>query len=349
MQELSMPSLDIIMVNWNAGPQLQRCIASIAVTRQERFCIDRVVVVDNASSDGSIASLQPHGLPLAVISNRTNRGFAAACNQGAKNSRASYLLFLNPDVVLEPGSLPPAVSFIAAPENAQVAACGVQLTDDEGKVMRSCSRFPTAAHIYNHILGLNRFFPHRFHDNFMTEWDHRETRPVDAVIGAFLLVRRDVFEWVSGFDERFFVYLEDVDLLHSIHRGGWQTYYLTSAQAYHQGGGCSRRAKAARLFYILRSRIVYCHKHFGWASLLGAVLATLLVEPFSRIIYAAWRGSPEEMAETLRAYATLWRRLPQVFSPRDPVCRRGDTALESQLEPLPRNSRIASDLQRERS
>jgi N-acetylglucosaminyl-diphospho-decaprenol L-rhamnosyltransferase len=343
-----MPSLDIVIVNWNAGPQLQLCITSIAEAWHECFSIDRVVVVDNASSDGSIASLQPQRLPLQVISSRTNRGFAAACNQGAKDSRAPYLLFLNPDAVLEPDSLAAAICFMEAATNSQVAACGAQLIDEKGKVMRSCSRFPTAAHFYTHILGLNRFFSHRFRDNFMEEWDHGETRAVDVVIGAFLLVRHEAFEIVSGFDERFFVYLEDVDLLHSIHCAGWQTYYLTAAKAHHKGGGCSRQAKAHRLFYSLRSRIVYCRKHFRWPSFLGVALATLLVEPFSRIVYAAWRGSPEEMAETLRAYAMLWRWLPQMLLSRDPVLLRDDLAPAPQVPSLSGSSRPASQLPGER-
>jgi N-acetylglucosaminyl-diphospho-decaprenol L-rhamnosyltransferase len=344
-----MATLDIVVVNWNAGAQLERCIASIAAARQEGFLIHRVVVVDNASSDGSIASLQPHKLPLRVISNPTNRGFAAACNQGAKSSRASYLLFLNPDVVLGSESLTAAVSFMEAPANSAVAACGVQLIDDHGEVARSCSRFPTATHFYTHIFGLNRIFSHRFHDNFMADWDHRETGPVEVVIGALLLVRREVFEMVSGFDERYFVYLEDVDLLHSIHRAGWQTCYLATAQAYHKGGGCSGQAKALRLFYSLRSRIVYCHKHFPWPSFLGVLLATLLIEPFSRFGYSAWRDAPEEMAETLRAYAMLSRWLPQMFSARKPDSGCDDTTPAPQHAPLARCARPASDLLGERS
>jgi hypothetical protein len=339
-----MPSLDIVIVNWNAGAQLQSCIASIAGARQEDFFIARVVVVDNASSDRSIASLRPDELPLQVIPNPTNRGFAVACNQGAKNSRASYLLFLNPDVVLEAESLNAALSFMEAPANSQVAACGVQLMDDQGKVTRSCSRFPTARHMYTHILGLNRIFPQRFHDNFMADWDHRNTRPVDVVIGAFLLVRRELFEMVSGFDERYFVYFEDVDLLHSIHRAGWKTCYLATAQAYHQGGGCSRQAKALRLFYSLRSRLVYAHKHFGWSSLLGIALATLLIEPFSRIAYSACRGLPGEIAEILKAYAMLWRWQLQTLSARNPVSHRDDVTHVAKL-----SNRPTSSLQGERS
>src|SRR5271156_1399355 len=100
-----LPSLDIIIVNWNAGSQLQQCLDSIRTANFDGFELLRVVVVDNASSDGSADHLPPGNVPLSVIRNTTNRGFAAACNQGAMDSSASYLLFLNPDIVLASDSL----------------------------------------------------------------------------------------------------------------------------------------------------------------------------------------------------------------------------------------------------
>src|SRR5258708_40080093 len=103
----------------------------------------------------------------------------------------------------------------------------------------------------------------------MSDCDYFDTRRVDVVTGAFLLVRRGIFEVLGGFDERFFVYLEDVDFLYRVGQAGWRCYYLAAARAYHRGGGCSEQAKAARLFYALRSRILYSYKHFGRASAIG--------------------------------------------------------------------------------
>jgi GT2 family glycosyltransferase len=139
----------------------------------------------------------------------------------------------------------------------------------------------------------------------MRDWNHRETRAVDIVMGAFLLVRRQIFETLGGFDERFFVYYEEVDFLYAVHRAGWQSYYVTTAQAYHKGGGCSSQAKAMRLFYSLRSRIIYCYKDFGWASATVVALGTLVPEFFSRLAYAALRGCAGEMGDTLKAYTRL--------------------------------------------
>ena len=195
--------------------------------------------------------------------------------------------------------------------------------DVQGRVTRSCSRFPRPVHFYAHILGLNRLFPRQFQNNFMSEWDHSETRQVDVVTGAFLLVRRAVFEAVGGFDERFFVYLEDVDFLHAIRKAGWQSWYFASARAYHKGGGCSKQARAARLFYSLQSRILYSFKHFGWAAATGILLSTVLVEPFSRLAWAAWRRSAGEMLDTLRGFAMIWGRVPGFVAQRLPFSRGG--------------------------
>jgi N-acetylglucosaminyl-diphospho-decaprenol L-rhamnosyltransferase len=319
-------SLDIVIVNWNAGVQLQQCVDSIRTASLDGIELLRVVVVDNASWDGSVDHLQPGGVPLSLIRNTINRGFAAACNQGAKDSRASYLLFLNPDIVLTGESLSTAVRFIESKDNSRVAVCGAQLVNDRGQIAPSCSRFPMPQHFYAQMFGLTRVFPGRFQESLMHDWNHRETRPVDIVMGAFLLVRQQVFATLGGFDENFFVYYEEVDFLHEVHRAGWQTYYLTAAQAYHKGGGCSNQAKAARLFYSLRSRIIYCRKHFGWVSAAGIVLATLLIEPFSRMAYAGVRGNVQEIGDTLKACAMLLKWLAtSAFKRNRPVPGRSNS------------------------
>jgi N-acetylglucosaminyl-diphospho-decaprenol L-rhamnosyltransferase len=301
-------SLDIIIVNWNSGAHLRRCLESIRSASRGGFELLRVVVVDNASSDGS-ADQQTRDVPLTIIRNEANRGFAVACNQGAKDSRASYLLFLNPDVVLTAEALSVAVRFMESGRNSQVAVSGVQLLNDKGQIAPSCSRFPTPRHFFVKMFGLNHLFPARFHESLMHDWSHGESRPVDIVMGALFLVRQQVFAALNGFDEDFFVYYEEVDFLSRVRSAGWQSYYLTTAQAYHKGGGCSYQATSERLFYLLRSRIIYCRKRFDPMSAAGVILASLLIEPFSRIAYAAARARISEISDTLKAYAMLLKWL----------------------------------------
>jgi N-acetylglucosaminyl-diphospho-decaprenol L-rhamnosyltransferase len=301
-----MPSLDIIIVNWNAGQQLQRCISSIATAQQESFCINRVVVVDNGSSDGSMERLQSAGLPLIVISNLANSGFAVACNQGAGNSTAEYLLFLNPDVVPELGSMEAPMQFMQQPENVKVGICGIQLLNSDGEIAHSCARFPKTRHFLAMAIGLDRIAPKYFPGATLEEWDHRTSRNVDHVIGAFFLVRRSLFVSLGGFDERFFVYLEDLDFSCRAWESGWSSYYLANTQASHVGGGCSEQAKASRLFYSLRSRILYAYKHLSTMRATAVLLVTAFVEPLIRLGYALIRGSFVEVAEVSDGYWKLW-------------------------------------------
>ncbi len=313
-------SVDIVIVNWNAGPQLVECLESITAAGHD-IRLKRLVLVDNASTDRSSERAEIVGLPLVLIRNDRNRGFAAACNQGAKGSSADYLLFLNPDTRLLPDSLASPLVFMERPENQSIGIAGIQLLDPDGNVARTCARFPTTGRFLSKMLGLDRVLPTAFAPHFMVEWDHSQNREVDQVMGAFFLVRRSVFEALGGFDERFFVYFEEVDLCVRARRRGWRTFYLAIVQAYHLGSGQLRRsAQARRLFYSLRSRIVYAHKHFShWEATL-VTLGTLFVEPVSRIVVALARRSLSQVAETVKAYALLWAAVPRTVAalgPRD--------------------------------
>jgi N-acetylglucosaminyl-diphospho-decaprenol L-rhamnosyltransferase len=303
---LNLPDLDVVIVNWNTGPQLRDCLASIAAARHDGFTLARVVVVDNGSVDGSVDGLGDPGLPLTVIVNGANRGFGAASNQGASGSASKYLLFLNPDVRLHADSLTVPVAFLQDPANARVGLCGIQLVDEDGRIHRSCTRHPRPRHFFVKMTGLDRLAPVWFPSHFMDEWDHGCDRPVDHVMGAFLLVRRGLFEELHGFDERFFVYLEDLDLSLRAKQQGWRTMYLARARAYHRSGGASEQAKAARLYYSLHSRMAYGHKHFGLPIALALDAGTLFVEPVVRGIAAILRGRPRELGETARGFARLW-------------------------------------------
>jgi N-acetylglucosaminyl-diphospho-decaprenol L-rhamnosyltransferase len=301
----STPLVDVIIVNWNAGAQLTRCLATIR-SGPEGFSIGRVVVVDNASIDGSLDGLEGPGLPLTVIRNPENRGFGAACNQGAADSHADYLLFLNPDTLLESESLICPIAFMEQEANTGVGVCSIRLVGDDGAAARTCTRLPTPAHFTSKMLGLDRLLPKQFPSHFMEEWDHSESRDVEHVMGAFYLIRADLFRQLGGFDERFFVYLEDLDLSLRVQRAGYRIHYLADARAYHKGGGTSEQVKARRLFYSLRSRILYGFKHFNWAAAALLMAGTLVLEPFARLAFAASRRSPSAVKETLGGFAALW-------------------------------------------
>ncbi|MDR3453490.1 MAG: glycosyltransferase family 2 protein [Rhodoferax sp.] len=306
--------IDIICVNWNAGDQLHACIASIA--QYGSGLVFQTIVIDNGSIDGSDACVE--GLPnVKLIRTGANLGFGKACNLGAQQAKSEYLLFLNPDAALYAGTLPKALTYMQDPVHANVGVCGVQLLDEAGHVSRSCSRFPSTADFAAHALGLDRFFPRLGH--FMAEWDHAQTRQVDHVIGAFFLVRRALFESLHGFDERFFVYLEDLDFSFRARQAGWRSMYLADARAFHAGGGTSSQVKAHRLFYSLRSRLLYGFKHFTPWQAWTLVGLTLVVELITRTVFSLLRGGVRDVRNTFKAYGMLMRDLPRILGLRRAV------------------------------
>jgi len=254
-------------------------------------------------------------VPFCVqfVENSFNKGCGAACNQGARLCGSGYLLFLNPDARLFAGSLVAPLAYIQQPENMDVGICGVQLIDEDQEVARSCARFPSAAAFALEAVGLSKLRGLRSLGHHMSEWRHTTTRQVDHVIGAFYLVRRPLFEALNGFDERFFVYLEDLDLSLRARRAGWRCIYYAGAQAFHAGGGTSRQVKATRLFYSLRSRLLYGFKHFSLPQAWAVLGVTLLLEPVSRFFLSLLKGSLGDARDTLRGYVMLWRALPGII------------------------------------
>lgn len=291
----------IVIVNWNSGTQISDCVDSIAKYRGD---VDvSVVVIDNGSQDGSDELVE--GIPgVKLVRAGANLGFAKACNLGAAQvGSAEYLLFLNPDAAVLEGTLAGVVKFMNQPSSKSVGVCGVALVDQNRHVWRSCARFPTPMRLACASIGLDRVKPS--FGTFMTEWDHAESRIVEQVIGAFFFVRREVFQRLSGFDERFFVYFEEVDFAMRAAHVGARTMYLASVQAFHAGGGTSNQVRARRLFYSLRSRLLFSSKHFSLPGQIAVMSATLLLEPLTRIGYCIVRGQLGGVSETISAYGML--------------------------------------------
>lgn len=302
------PSLDIVIVNWNAGRQLETALRSIVLARASSFTLASVTVVDNGSTDDSL-QLPVLDLPLRILRNDVNRGFAAACNQGARAGGGDVVLLLNPDVELAPDALTTPLRYLESAGHERVGIVGIQLVDDEGHVARSCARCPRPGHFWIKLLGLDRVWPARFPAHVMEEWPHEATREVDHVIGAFYAVRRPLWTTLGGLDERFFVYLEDLDFSCRARQGGWSVVYLADTRARHAGGGTSAQVKPLRLALALESRIRYGFKHFSAVQAWALAAATLLVEPLVRMADAARRGQPGQLRDTVVGYRLLIQRL----------------------------------------
>jgi GT2 family glycosyltransferase len=300
-------TLDIILVNWNAGDQLRACLASIGSAAKDNFTLQRVVVVDNASFDDSLVGLDTLPLPLQIIRNAANQGFARGCNQGAAGSTADYLLFLNCDTRLFTHSLTGVIDFMEQPDNATIGICGICLVNEAGQPGTAAARFPTLRVMFGKMTGLSTLLPALFPSHLMRPAEMRSNREVDQVMGAFFLIRKPVYDQCGGFDEQFYVYFEEVDLAWRAKALGHRSYYLANVQAFHVGGGLSQRVKARRLFYSLRSRLYYAQKHYRpWPRRL-LTLSTFTVEPAVRLLRALFLLSPQQVRETLAGYRLLLR------------------------------------------
>jgi N-acetylglucosaminyl-diphospho-decaprenol L-rhamnosyltransferase len=304
-----LPRLDIVIVNWNTGPHLGDCLRSVAEAASTGYELGQVLVVDNASTDDSLDQISDLPLPLHVLRNKTNRGFAAACNQGASEGNGEFLLFLNPDTRLFRETLDRAAHFMLDPANAEIGICGARMVDEDGIEGFSCWRFPTLWMWVAKMTGLADGFPRWIPRQRLTADDLDGSGIVDQVIGAFFLIRRTLFEALNGFDERFFVYMEDVDLAYRAKQLGYASYFLADADVYHVQRVSSDQVRGKRLFYLLRGRTEYARKHWPvWQAALLAGLILVIEFPV-RLLLAIGRGRSQEIKDVSEA---AWRYLRYV-------------------------------------
>ncbi len=296
--------LDVVVVNWNANGMLAACVNSVLKSDHAADWLERIIVVDNASTDNSIKHLESiSDARVHIIRNNINVGFGQACNQGSRVADSELMLLLNPDVILEPDALDIAIDAITHGE--EIGICGIQLVDSVGAVAKTCARRPTAWNMCVYTLGLGRSALAAPKSYIMNEWDHCESGFVHHVIGAFYLMRRSIFECVGGFDERFFMYLEDLDLSTRVADLEWKCLYVANARAHHEGGGTSKQIPGKRLFYAIRSRLQYAVKHFGVLGVLMVSVATLVFEPPLRILSMTFRRDSRGLHNTFEAYGLL--------------------------------------------
>jgi N-acetylglucosaminyl-diphospho-decaprenol L-rhamnosyltransferase len=238
-------SVSIIIVNWNSGEMLRRCIASIAAAPPAVSW--EIIVIDNASTDESVRWLQSDearsltgASRLRVIVNAENTGFSRANNRGMAQSQADMLLLLNPDTEVAAGAIDTLVGTLAAHERA--ALCGPRLLNPDGSLQPSVWPNPlTPWGIIVAGLGLWRLLPRRLRGEWLLGrfWNHDRRRAVPMLFGAAMLVRRVAVERVGGLDERFHLYAEDNEWCLRMTRAGWQVLFEPDAAVIHHGSPLS--------------------------------------------------------------------------------------------------------------
>ncbi len=224
-----------VVVNYNAGEVLSRCLESLGANG-----IEDIVVVDNGSTDGSTALARAAGGTCRLILSKRNVGYGAGANLGVRSSGRELVFVCNPDLVVEPGAVERLAEALDARPDAAVA--GPMLLETDGSVYPSGRTFPDLGDALGHgFVGLfwrNNPWTRRY--RLLGDEQHR-ARDADWVSGAGFLVRRDAFKAVGGFDESYFMYVEDVDLCWRLHRAGWAVLYEPSARVVHEQGRSTSR------------------------------------------------------------------------------------------------------------
>lgn len=278
----------VVIVNWNTRDLLRGCLRSLR--EGDPSVRRRVVVVDNASDDGSAAMVRAEFPEVALLENGQNIGYAAANNRGlrllgfgqpCRPESPRYALLLNPDTELPPDALRLMLDRFDA--DPQIGAGGPRLVLPDGKLDLACRRsFPTPQVAMWRMLGLSRLFPKsrlfgRYNLTYLDE--HLETE-VDCVVGAFMLVRREVIARVGLLDETFWMYGEDIDWAYRIKQGGWKILYYPKVSVLHIKRAASRHNPKTRLEFQ-RASLIFYYKHFARRTprlMHWAVLAGLLIK-----------------------------------------------------------------------
>jgi GT2 family glycosyltransferase len=258
--------LSVIIVSYNSIGLLENCLFSV---QKAMLTIDgEVIIVDNNSNDGSKEYLPSKFPGVKFIFNNENLGFAKACNQGFKISSGDHILFLNPDTVLSETCLTDCISFFKT--HADAGAVGVRMLDDKGKFLKESKRgLPSPSASFYKLFGLATIFPRsktiaKYYQGHLPE---NENNPVEVLSGAFIMIKRAVFEKVNGFDETFFMYGEDIDLSLRINQVGYKNYYLGKISITHlKGGSTTYNKKYVRDFYGAMN--LFVKKHYNEKSTL---------------------------------------------------------------------------------
>jgi GT2 family glycosyltransferase len=251
--------LSIIIVSWNVKDILSDCLDSIF--RSAAAFQYEIIVVDNAGTDGTADHIKKNFPAIRVIENSENRGFAAACNQGTSLAAGQYLFFLNPDTVLLDDTLNKLVDFMES--NPDIALCGPRILNQDNTLQASVRNFPSwrgAFYRYTIFKYLGLFKSHfeKWHNR---GFDYDKQADIEQLIGAAILIRKDVYEQIGGFDERYFVYYEEVDLCRHLKDIGLRAVYYPGAQLIHLGDRSAGQIPPKIRFMRLRSLLLYFRKN----------------------------------------------------------------------------------------
>lgn len=267
--------LSIIIVNYNVKEFLQNLIHSIY--KAGANLTYEIIVVDNASDDGSVEFLQEKFPDIKLFANTENLGFSKANNIGLKAAKGKYLLLLNPDTLVSEDTFEKMIEFFRNTPDAGLAGC--KILNPDGTLQLACRRsFPGPWTSFSKVTGLSNLFPKSrlFARYNLTYLDENKTYEVDAISGSFMMIKREVYEKIGGLDEQFFMYGEDLDWCYRIQKSGFKVYYVHSTQIIHYKGESTRRSSLDETKFFYNAMHLFVKKHLATSFLVEIILRTAI-------------------------------------------------------------------------
>jgi len=297
-------------VNWNTRDLLANCLESI-YNSSPNFAFS-VIVIDNASLDGSAEMVRKLFPTVQLLENQENAGFAKANNQGINLTEANYILLLNPDTVVLSDALQVLVDFMD--DHPEAGAIGSRVLNPDGSLQTSCYVIPTLSREFVRLFHLGRLCPGSQYR--MESWDTNTPRRVEMIQGDCLLLRKAALDQVGLLDDSFFIYSEDIDLCYRLQLAAWVLCWVPQAQVIHYGGQSTSQVAAEMFLKLYQSKLNYFRKHHGNTTALGYKVI-LFITALSRFLLVPWavlepspaRGHHKDIVSN---YRRLLRALPNM-------------------------------------
>ena len=259
-------SVSVILVSYNTADLTIRAIECVSESLCScDFPVD-VIVIDNASRDDSVTRIRSQFPETKVIESPINLGFGAANNKAVSECVGDYVLLLNTDAFLQSESLSVLEHYISI--NPSVGVVGPTVLNADGSVQTAAWNFPSPLQSFFEYSGIGNLFPSLYFIGGYRKWKHNRTQSVPWLIGACILIRREVFIDIGGFDSAFFMYAEETDLQKRIRGAGYDIHLCADTQVIHLGGGSGTLESESVRRYFYTSQDLYMHKHFGFVGLL---------------------------------------------------------------------------------
>ena len=259
--------------------QLENCLASIVANPPTSPF--EIWVVDNASTDESPRIVHEKFPQVHLVENAENVGFARANNQAIQQCTGAYILLLNPDTLVESGAIQALINFLS--ENSEAGASGAKILNPDGSLQISSHPRPTLSRELWRLFHLDRLWPYAEYPKI--KWETNQAQEVDVLIGASLMVRKEILDEVGFLDEDYFIYSEEVDLCYRIQRAGSRLFWVPQAEVVHFGGQSTQQAPIEMFINLYHSKVKYFRKNHGWSAAQIYKLI-LMIAAFSRLVLA---------------------------------------------------------------